>query len=114
MWHDFSNILNTQIGSILGLAHFLLYNNDLPDDVICGIAICAFDIILYSNCDQAFDLSQQLELDSELETNLRDTVDWGRKLISMLERLNWFRLIGLITLVLLMWINRHILTVGSF
>ena len=78
MWHDFSNILNTQIGSILGLAHFLLYNNDLPDDVMCDIAIYAFDTILYSNSDQASDLWQQLELDSELESNLQDTVDWGR------------------------------------
>ena len=30
-------------------------------------------------CDQASDLWQQLELASELESNLRDTVDWGRK-----------------------------------
>ena len=30
-------------------------------------------------CDQASDLWQQLELASELESHLRDTVDWGRK-----------------------------------
>ena len=30
-------------------------------------------------CDQASDLWQQLELASELESDLRDTVDWGRK-----------------------------------
>ena len=44
-----------------------------------------------------------LELASELESDLRDTVDWGRKLlvISMLEKLNWFCVTGLITLVLL-------------
>ena len=28
---------------------------------------------------QAFDLWQQLELASELKSDLRDTVDWGRK-----------------------------------
>ena len=28
---------------------------------------------------QAFDLWQQLELASELESDLRETVDWGRK-----------------------------------
>ena len=39
---------------------FLLYINDLPDD-------------------QASDLWQQLELASELESDLRDTVDWDRK-----------------------------------
>ena len=43
-------------GSIfLGLL-FLLYVNDLPDDVICNIAIYADDTSLYSKCDQAFDL----------------------------------------------------------
>ena len=37
------------------------------------------DTTLYSKCDQASDLWQQLELVSELESDLRDTVDWGRK-----------------------------------
>ena len=53
--------------------------NDLPDDVICNIAIYADDLTLYSKCGQASDLWQQLELASELESDLRDTVDWGRK-----------------------------------
>ena len=34
---------------------------------------------LYSICDQASDLWQQLELVSELESDLRDTMDWGKK-----------------------------------
>ena len=66
-------------GFILGPTLFLLYINDLPDDVICDIAIYADDTTLYSKCDQASDLWQQLELTSELECDLRDTVDWGRK-----------------------------------
>ena len=53
-------------GSILGPIFFLLYINDLPDDVICDIAICVDDTTLYSKCDQASDLWQQLELASEL------------------------------------------------
>ena len=66
-------------GSILGPTVFLLYNNDLPDDVICNIAIYADDTTLYSKCDQASDLWQQLELGSKVGSDLRDTVDWCRK-----------------------------------
>ena len=66
-------------GFIVGPTLFLLYINDASDDVICNIAICADDTTLYSKCDQASDLWQQLELASELESDLRDTVDWGKK-----------------------------------
>ena len=65
--------------SILAPTLFLLYINDLPDDVFCNSAIYADDTTLYSKCDQASDLWQQLKLASELEFDLRDTVDWGRK-----------------------------------
>ena len=40
--------------------------------------LSADDTTLYSKCDKASDLWQQLELVTELESNLRDTVDWGR------------------------------------
>ena len=75
-------------GSILGPTRFLLYIDDLPDDIICNIAIYADDTTLYSKCDQASDQWQQLELASELESDLRDTVDWAGNglLILMLEK----------------------------
>ena len=91
-------------GCILGPILFLLYINDLPDDVICNIAIYADDTTLYSKCDQASDLGKQLKLASELEL-IYETLWTGAGndlLISMLEKLNWFCLNDLITLVLLM------------
>ena len=65
-------------GFILGPTLFLLYIHDLPDDVICNIVIYDDDTTLYSKCDQASD-QWQLELSSELESDLRDTVDGGKK-----------------------------------
>ena len=49
-------------GSILDPTLFLLYINDLPDDVICDIPIYADDTTLYSKCDQSSDLWQELQL----------------------------------------------------
>ena len=60
-------------GSILGPTLFLLYINNLPDNVICNIVFCADGNTLYSKYDQASDPCQQLELASELESDLRDT-----------------------------------------
>ena len=77
-------------GSIYGPTLFLLYINDLPDNVICNIAIYADGTSLYSKCGQASDLWQQLELASEIESDLRDTLDGAGSdlLISMLEKLS--------------------------
>ena len=65
--------------SFLGPTFFLLYISDLPDDVICNIVIYADDTTPYSKCDQGSDLWQQLELPSEIESDLGYTVDWGKK-----------------------------------
>ena len=55
-------------GSILGPTLFLLYINDLLDDVISNVAIYAHDAALYS-----------LEWPSELQSDLWGTEDWDRK-----------------------------------
>ena len=62
-------------GSILGPTLFLLYTNELRDD----IAIYVDDTTLYSEFDQVSDLWQQLGLASELESDLRYFVDWCKK-----------------------------------
>ena len=63
-------------GSILGPTLFLLYINDLPDDFICNIAIYADDTTLYSKCDQASDLWQQLNIPTYLPTYLTHETLW--------------------------------------
>ena len=65
--------------SVLGPTLSLLYINDLSDYVICNIVIYANDNILFSKSDQASDLWQQLELEFELECDLRDNVDCSGK-----------------------------------
>ena len=44
-----------------------------------SVILLSMLMILLSKCDQASDQWQQLELASEIESDLRDTMDWGRK-----------------------------------
>ena len=56
-------------GSVLGPTLFLLYINDLT--MLSVILLSMLTILLsLSNCDQASDLWQQLELASELNSDL--------------------------------------------
>ena len=79
-------------GPIFGPKLFLLYINNLPDGHICDIAVYTDDFTLYSKCHQWSNLWQQLELGSELEPDLWDTLDWGSKwLVGFdLGNTNWF------------------------
>ena len=53
--------------------------NDLPDNIICDIVIYVDDTTFYSKCEEGSNLWQQLELVSELESDLQGTIDWGMK-----------------------------------
>ena len=77
-------------GSILGPILFLLYINQLPEGVICNVAIYADDTTLFSNFDQASDLRQQLELAPELKTGAID----GKIDRSLFEEKSSFKMLG--------------------
>ena len=59
-------------GTIVATTFFPL---DRSDNIICNITMYTNDTTLSTKFDQASDLLQQLELASELESDLRDTVD---------------------------------------
>ena len=73
--------------------------------MILSVVLLSMLMILLSIIhDQASYLWQQLEVASKLESYLWDTVKAGScLLISKLEKLDWFHLTILITLVLLVW-----------
>ena len=84
------------------LTQFLLYINEFPYDALCNITIYAKDTTLYSKCDWASDVRQQLELASELKSHLLGTIDWGKKQLVDFDNRKFIRLTGLMILVLLM------------
>ena len=91
-------------GSILDPILFLLYINDLPCDVICNIAIYADVATFYSKFEQASEWWQQPELAFELESDLPDTADCGRK--GLVDSNAWkTHLASLITLLMWKWMG---------
>ena len=88
--------------SILGPTLFLLYINNLPDNAICNIAmlmILLFILSVTRHLIHGKNLNWLLNLNliyKTLWTGVRSSL-----LISMLGKLSWFRLTGLMTMVLL-------------
>ena len=86
---------------VLHFSYYQLMTCLMTDNI--SVIVLFMLIILLSKCDQAFDLWQQLELASELESDLRDIVDWGRRWLGDVNSgKTQLGLTGLITLVLLM------------
>ena len=63
--------------AILGL--YFSYYTLMTFLMMLSVMLLSMLMILISKCDQASDLWHQLEFASELESDLRDTVEWGRK-----------------------------------
>ena len=87
--------------------HFSYYTLVTFLVMLSVILLSMLMILLCSKCDQVSGLWQQLELAFELESDwsTRHCRKWQESgfLILMMEKPNWFRVTGLITLVLFIW-----------
>ena len=63
--------------SPFSVLHFSCYT--LIAFLMLSVILLSMLMTLLSKCDQTSDLWQQLKLASELESDLWDTVDWGKK-----------------------------------
>ena len=68
-------------GPVLGPILFLIFINDLPDNLMCRVGIFADDTTLYSGLPKSSSIFDKVELAAHLESDLRTVVQWGNKWI---------------------------------
>ena len=69
-------------GSVLGPTLFLIFINDLPDNILSKLAIYTDDTTVYSCLGKTNDVFGKVEMAAELEVDLRTVVEWGDKMTS--------------------------------
>ena len=58
---------------------FLIFTNDLPDNILSQLAISADDTTIYSCLGETNDHFNKAELAADLEVDLRTVAEWGEK-----------------------------------
>ena len=66
-------------GSVIGPTLFLLYINDLPDNVVSKLVMYADDTTLFNSIDKTKDSPQRQQLCDTLNKDLQTVQEWGQQ-----------------------------------